>query len=93
MLSPNYKPFAQMLSRRIARAAASRSATTAIAARHLPLVQTRTFLPRYNDKVDEMYPDSDYPKLTEAQDPYMVRREAAGRRRRGDAGRVLKLWH
>ncbi|CAN8099691.1 unnamed protein product [Discula destructiva] len=60
-----------MLSRRIARASASRSATTAIAARRLPLVQTRTFLPRYNDKVDTMYPDSDYPSLTEAQDPGM----------------------
>lgn len=61
-----------MLSRRIARASVSRSATAAVAARRLPLVQTRTFLPRYNDKVDEMYPDSDYPQLTEAQDPNQV---------------------
>lgn len=65
-------PPSQMLSRRIARASAARPATSAIAARRLPLIQTRTFLPRYNDKVDELYPASDYPELTEAQDPNQV---------------------
>lgn len=63
-----------MLSRGIARASASRSVANAIAARRLPLIQTRSFLPRFGDKVDEIYPDSDYAGLTEAEDPGMVRR-------------------
>lgn len=62
-----------MLSRRIARAAVSplRSATSAIAARRLPIVQQRTFLPDYTVGNDERYPD--YPTLTDAEDPNMVR--------------------
>ncbi|KAF3762722.1 hypothetical protein M406DRAFT_357564 [Cryphonectria parasitica EP155] len=58
-----------MLSRGVARVSTLRSATSAVAARRLPIVQQRTFLPPYNDKVDEKYPD--YPSLTEAEDPNM----------------------
>lgn len=43
-----------------------------MAARRLPLVQTRTFLPRFDKEVDERYPDSDYPSLTEEEDPEQV---------------------
>lgn len=89
----NRKPLSQMLSRRIARASASRPATTAIAARRLPLVQTRTFLPRYNDKVDEMYPASDYPELTEAQDPNMVRSGCCQTNRGKKRRVILRLWY
>ncbi|KAI5927554.1 hypothetical protein F4810DRAFT_648319 [Camillea tinctor] len=55
-----------MLSQRIVRASALRSAS-----RRLPLVQHRTFLPRYAEKelIDQKYPD--YPDLTEAEDPGM----------------------
>lgn len=59
-----------MLSRRIARAAPTAAAT---AARRLPLVQQRTFLPDWNKSVNEKYPDSDYPEFTDAEDPGMVR--------------------
>lgn len=77
-----------MLSRRVARASTLRSATSAIAACRLPIIQQRTFLPRYNDKVDEKYPDSDYPSLTDAEDPNMVRGSlsAGGGTRLGGAG-------
>lgn len=70
-----------MLSRRIVRAAPTAAAT---AARRLPLVQQRTFMPDWSKTVDEIMPDSDYPKLTNAEDPGMVRqrllREALGGR-------------
>lgn len=61
-----------MLSRRLVRAPLlSRSA-----ARRLPFAvqQRRTFLPESMvGKVDEKYPDSDYPNLTPEEDPNMVR--------------------
>lgn len=66
----------QMLSSRFARASALRNA---IAARRLPLFQTRTFFPRYDQKVDELFPDSDYPSLTEEEDPGMVREHSMWR--------------
>ncbi|ROW00032.1 hypothetical protein VPNG_08360 [Cytospora leucostoma] len=56
-----------MLSRRIVRASPLRSATAVIASRRLPIVQQRTFLPPYNDKIDDYYPA--YPNLTDAEDP------------------------
>lgn len=62
-----------MLSRQIVRAAPFRIA--ALPARRLPLVQQRTFLPESmvgRSKIDEKYPDSDYPTLTPEQDPDMV---------------------
>jgi len=62
-----------MLSRRIARA----SPLAALPQRLLPVVQRRTFLPDSmtgaGGKIDQKYPDSDYPKLTDAEDPGMVR--------------------
>jgi hypothetical protein len=61
----------QMLSLRVARSAQLRSA--ALAARRLPIVQQRTFLPESINGpavVDQKYPD--YPKLTDAEDPGMV---------------------
>lgn len=62
----------QMLSRRIAaKASPLRSATAAVAARRLPIVQQRTFLPPYNQNIDERYPA--YPDLTDVEDPNMVR--------------------
>lgn len=61
-----------MLSRRIVRA----SPTAALAAaRRLPFVQQRTFLPDWNKDINEHYPDSEYPSLTDAEDPGMVRRQ------------------
>jgi NADH dehydrogenase (ubiquinone) 1 beta subcomplex subunit 8 len=67
-----YSPsMAQMLSRRITRAAPLRMTSS----RRLPLVQHRTFLPEAmvgRKIIDEKYPDSDYPNLTEAEDPEMV---------------------
>ncbi|KAI0889667.1 uncharacterized protein GGS22DRAFT_2448 [Annulohypoxylon maeteangense] len=57
-----------MLPQRIARASALRSAS--LAARRLPIVQQRTFVPRsYSDPavIEEKFPDN--PKLTEAEDP------------------------
>ncbi|KAI0173432.1 hypothetical protein GGR52DRAFT_571943 [Hypoxylon sp. FL1284] len=59
-----------MLTRRIARASALRSAS--LASRRLPIVQQRAFVPRsVNDPaiVEEKYPEN--PKLTEAEDPGM----------------------
>ncbi|KAK1753344.1 putative NADH:ubiquinone oxidoreductase 20.1kD subunit [Echria macrotheca] len=59
-----------MLSRRITRAAPLRMTSL----RRLPLVQHRTFLPEAmvgRKIIDEKYPDSDYPNLTEAEDPEM----------------------
>jgi len=61
----------QMLSRRIVRASTSRVA----AASRLPVVQRRTFMPEAmvgRKTLDEHYPDSDYPTLTDAEDPEMV---------------------
>jgi NADH dehydrogenase (ubiquinone) 1 beta subcomplex subunit 8 len=61
----------QMLSLRVARAAQLRSA--ALAARRLPIIQQRTFLPESingPEIVDQKYPE--YPKLTDEQDPGMV---------------------
>ncbi|KUI66779.1 hypothetical protein VM1G_02249 [Cytospora mali] len=58
-----------MLSRRIVRASPLRSATAVVASRRLPIVQQRTFLPPYNDKIEERYPN--YPTLTDAEDPLM----------------------
>ncbi|KAK4462571.1 putative NADH:ubiquinone oxidoreductase 20.1kD subunit [Cladorrhinum samala] len=61
-----------MLSRRIARAMPARLA--ALPGRQLPLVQRRTFLPESmvgKSKIDEKYPDSDYPNLSPAEDPEM----------------------
>lgn len=60
-----------MLPQRIVRASALRSGMTA--ARLLPTIQRRTFLPAsYTDKkvIDAKYPDG--PSLTEAEDPGMV---------------------
>ncbi|KAH6623695.1 hypothetical protein F5144DRAFT_584020 [Chaetomium tenue] len=62
-----------MLSRHIVRASPFRAAALP-AARRLPLIQQRTFLPESmvgRKKMDEKYPDSDYPKLTAAEDPDM----------------------
>ncbi|KAL2268265.1 hypothetical protein VTJ83DRAFT_3111 [Remersonia thermophila] len=63
-----------MLSRRILRAA-PRRATSLLAPRPLPvMMQRRTFLPESmvgGRKTEEKYPDSDYPTLTEAEDPGM----------------------
>ncbi|KAI7774673.1 hypothetical protein LA080_008021 [Diaporthe eres] len=59
-----------MLSRRVAaKASPLRSATAAVAARRLPIVQQRTFLPPYNQNLDERYPA--YPNLTDVEDPNM----------------------
>lgn len=60
-----------MLSRRIARASPLRSLPSNIAARRLPMIQQRTFIPNFNEKIHERFPD--YPTLTEAEDPEMVR--------------------
>lgn len=63
-----------MLSRRIVRAAPLRQA--ALPATRLPLIQQRTFLPESivgKEVLDEKYPGSDYPRLSEAQDPGQVR--------------------
>lgn len=60
-----------MLPQRIARASALRSGMAA--ARRLPTIQRRTFLPdQYTDKkvIDQKYPEG--PSLTEAEDPGMV---------------------
>ena len=60
-----------MLPRRIAQAPALRSA--AQAARRLPVIQRRCFLPNsINDKsiIEEKYPDP--PQLTDVEDPNMV---------------------
>lgn len=66
------KPFLlQMLPQRIARASALRSGMAA--ARRLPTIQRRTFLPeQYTDKkvIDAKYPEP--PSMTEAEDPGMV---------------------
>lgn len=64
-----------MLSRRIVRASPFRAATLPSAARRLPFIQQRTFLPESmvgKSKLEEKYPDSDYPTLTPEQDPEMV---------------------
>ncbi|KAL2017190.1 hypothetical protein VTK56DRAFT_2510 [Thermocarpiscus australiensis] len=61
-----------MLSRRIVRAPPFRM--TAMPARRLPFIQQRTFLPESmvgRSKIDEKYPDSDYPTLTPEEDPDM----------------------
>lgn len=63
-----------MLSRRIVRASPFRAAAQP-AARRLPFIQQRTFLPESMTgagRVDEKYPDSDYPTLSPAEDPDMV---------------------
>lgn len=60
-----------MLSRRIAKVSPLRSATAAVAARRLPIVQQRTFIPDYNKDIDERFPA--YPELSDAEDPNMVR--------------------
>lgn len=60
-----------MLPQRIVRASALRSTMTA--ARRLPTIQRRTFLPdQYTDKkvIDQKYPEP--PSLSEAEDPGMV---------------------
>jgi NADH dehydrogenase (ubiquinone) 1 beta subcomplex subunit 8 len=62
----------QMLSRRIAGASASRL----VAASRLPILQRRTFMPEAmvgRKIIDELYPDSEYPTLTDKEDPEMVR--------------------
>ncbi|KAK4096147.1 hypothetical protein N658DRAFT_519364 [Parathielavia hyrcaniae] len=63
-----------MLSRRIVRASPFGAATLPSITRRLSLIQQRTFLPESmagKSKIDEKYPDSDYPKLTPAEDPEM----------------------
>lgn len=73
-----------MLSRRIVRA----TAFGLRAARALPVTQRRTFIPEEmsSKKVTEQYyPSSDYPSLTAAEDPDMVRGLGAGRRSDGRA--------
>lgn len=63
----------QMLSRRIVRASPFRTATLSGAPRRLPFIQHRTFLPESMvGRINEKYPDSDYPKLTPEEDPDMV---------------------
>lgn len=72
-----------MLSRRVAaKASPLRSATAAVAARRLPIVQQRTFLPQYNKNIDERYPA--YPNPTEVEDPNMVRRDQERKCRQAD---------
>jgi NADH dehydrogenase (ubiquinone) 1 beta subcomplex subunit 8 len=66
-----------MLSQRLVRAAALRKSTAA--ARRLPAIQRRTYLPSsFSDKkvYEEKYPDA--PKLSAAEDPEMVRGMAIG---------------
>ncbi|KAL2165603.1 hypothetical protein VTG60DRAFT_4256 [Thermothelomyces hinnuleus] len=63
-----------MLTRRIVRASPIRATALPMAARRLPFIQQRTFLPESmvgKSKIDEKYPDSDYPTLTDAEDPDM----------------------
>lgn len=58
-----------MLSRRIVRA------SPFVAARRLPVMQRRTFMPEAmvgQKIIEEKYPSSDYPNLTAAEDPEMV---------------------
>lgn len=65
----------QMLSRRIVRASPFRAAALPAAARRLPFIQQRTFLPESivgKGKLEEKYPDSDYRQLTPEEDPEMV---------------------
>lgn len=64
-----------MLSRQIVRASPFRTVALPAAARRLPMIQQRTFLPESmvgKAKTDEKYPDSDYPMLTDKEDPEMV---------------------
>lgn len=73
----------QMLSRRIVRASPFRATAVLPAARRLPVIQQRTFLPESmagRKAIDEKYPDSDYPTLTPAEDPEMVRSADARQR-------------
>lgn len=63
-----------MLSRQLVRASPFRTAAAAMP--RLPIVQQRTFLPPSmtgKDVVETKYPE--YPNLTEAEDPNMVRRK------------------
>lgn len=63
-----------MLPQRLVRASALRNAMAA--SRRLPTIQRRGFLPsQFSDKkvIDEKYPD--FPRLSEAQDPGMVRND------------------
>ncbi|KAL2176540.1 uncharacterized protein P884DRAFT_225430, partial [Thermothelomyces heterothallicus CBS 202.75] len=63
-----------MLTCRIVRASPIRATALPMAARRLPFIQQRTFLPQSmvgKSKIDEKYPDSDYPTLTDAEDPDM----------------------
>lgn len=75
-----------MLSRGIARASQLRLAARPVAtASRVPIVQRRTFLPEQltgQKAIHEKYPDSDYPSLSEAEDPEMVRYAEL----RGDGG-------
>ena len=69
----------QMLSCRIVRA----TPFSLRAARALPITQRRTFIPEeiHGKKlVEQYYPSSDYPSLTAAEDPEMVRGWAVERR-------------
>lgn len=64
-----------MLSRRIVRASPAR--LVALVANRSPIVQQRrAFLPDQltgrGGLMEEKYPDSDYPQLTDAEDPEMV---------------------
>jgi NADH dehydrogenase (ubiquinone) 1 beta subcomplex subunit 8 len=64
-----------MLSRRVMRASPFRAAALPAAARRLPFIQQRGFLPESmagRSKIDEKYPDSDYPTLSPEEDPDMV---------------------
>ncbi|KAI1099138.1 hypothetical protein F4804DRAFT_337516 [Jackrogersella minutella] len=61
-----------MLSQRVARASALRSASLASASRRLPIIQQRTFFPPSMNNpaiTEEKFPD--HPKLTDAEDPNM----------------------
>ncbi|AEO67913.1 uncharacterized protein THITE_2117090 [Thermothielavioides terrestris NRRL 8126] len=63
-----------MLSRRVMRASPFRAAALPAAARRLPFIQQRGFLPESmagRSKIDEKYPDSDYPTLSPEEDPDM----------------------
>lgn len=63
-----------MLSRQIVRAAPIRMVPLP-AARRLPMIQQRTFLPESivgKNKIEEKYPESDYAALSPEEDPEMV---------------------
>lgn len=80
--------YLQMLSQRLVRASALRHGFSA--ARRLPTIQRRTFLPsEYTDRktLDAKYPDP--PQMDAAQDPDMVSDECE---RLGNNAALLRRW-